>query len=244
MGISQEALGEKLNVSRQAVSKWEADGAVPEVDKLIALGRLFGVSLNELLQVEGRAELDAAGGEPEAGQEYIRCAHRQRRWRYVACGLAIVLGIAVFSAVLSRQAAQISRLERRIEELHQTDPTGLDSTAPLVADFNFSFDNGYLSSEGTSFTLYLNVIPVQSTADMTVTFQISQPGYKTQLLSGERAEGGTAFSVSHFYQKRHPGGMTISAVFDDGIRQYTQALVRVVSWSPGSGTWDILWGNE
>ena len=51
-GLSQEALGEKLGVSRQAISRWEMDGAVPEVDKLIALSKLFGVSLDELLQVE------------------------------------------------------------------------------------------------------------------------------------------------------------------------------------------------
>ena len=50
--LSQEALGEKLGVSRQAVSRWEMDGAVPEVDKLIAMARLFGVSLNQLLDVE------------------------------------------------------------------------------------------------------------------------------------------------------------------------------------------------
>ena len=37
LGLSQEALGERLGLSRQAVSKWEADAAVPEVDKLIAL---------------------------------------------------------------------------------------------------------------------------------------------------------------------------------------------------------------
>ena len=47
--LSQEALGEKLGVSRQAISRWEMDGAVPEVDKLIAMSKLFGVSLDELL---------------------------------------------------------------------------------------------------------------------------------------------------------------------------------------------------
>ena len=41
--LSQEALGEKMGVSRQAVSKWEADGAVPDTDKLIALSKLFGI---------------------------------------------------------------------------------------------------------------------------------------------------------------------------------------------------------
>ena len=52
LGLSQEALGEKTGVSRQAISKWESDSAVPEIDKLIALSRLFGVSVGWLLGVE------------------------------------------------------------------------------------------------------------------------------------------------------------------------------------------------
>ena len=36
-GLSQESLGERLGVSRQAVSKWEADAAVPELENLIAM---------------------------------------------------------------------------------------------------------------------------------------------------------------------------------------------------------------
>lgn len=51
-GLSQEALGEQLGVSRQAISKWESDGAIPEIDKLIALSRLFQVSIGWLLGVE------------------------------------------------------------------------------------------------------------------------------------------------------------------------------------------------
>ena len=62
LGLSQEGLGDKLGVSRQAVSKWEADGAVPDTDKLIALSRLFGITLNELLQVEGPPEPAGSGG--------------------------------------------------------------------------------------------------------------------------------------------------------------------------------------
>lgn len=52
LGLSQEALGEKMGVSRQAISKWEADATVPEIDKLIAMSKLFGVSLGWLLGVE------------------------------------------------------------------------------------------------------------------------------------------------------------------------------------------------
>ena len=52
LNLSQEALAEQLDVSRQAVSKWESDAAIPEIDKLIALSRLYGVSVGWLLGVE------------------------------------------------------------------------------------------------------------------------------------------------------------------------------------------------
>lgn len=54
--LSQEALGEKLGVSRQAISKWEADGAIPEIDKLIAMSKLFGVTVGWLLGTEEEPE--------------------------------------------------------------------------------------------------------------------------------------------------------------------------------------------
>lgn len=68
-GLSQEALGERLGVSRQAVSKWEADAAVPELENLIAMSRIFGVTIGALLGVEPPAGEAAAPGEgrPEDG---------------------------------------------------------------------------------------------------------------------------------------------------------------------------------
>ncbi len=47
--LSQEILAEKLNVSRQSVSKWELGQAIPEVDKIIQISKLFSVSTDELL---------------------------------------------------------------------------------------------------------------------------------------------------------------------------------------------------
>ena len=44
-GLSQEALGERLGVSRQAVSKWESDAAIPELENLFAMSRMFGFSV-------------------------------------------------------------------------------------------------------------------------------------------------------------------------------------------------------
>jgi len=49
-GLSQEELADKLGLSRQAVSKWERAEASPDTDNLICLAKLYGVSLDELLQ--------------------------------------------------------------------------------------------------------------------------------------------------------------------------------------------------
>ena len=48
-GWSQEELAEKLGVSRQAVSKWESAGSVPDLQRVIQLAELFGVETNYLL---------------------------------------------------------------------------------------------------------------------------------------------------------------------------------------------------
>jgi len=49
-GLSQETFGDKLGVSRQSVSKWETDQSVPELDKIVAISELFGVSTDYLLK--------------------------------------------------------------------------------------------------------------------------------------------------------------------------------------------------
>ena len=48
--MSQGDLAEKLNVSRQSISKWETNASVPELDKLIQLCDLFGISLDEVVR--------------------------------------------------------------------------------------------------------------------------------------------------------------------------------------------------
>ncbi len=51
-GLSQEALAERLGVSRQAISKWETGDAVPEINKLLLLANVFGVTTDWLLSEE------------------------------------------------------------------------------------------------------------------------------------------------------------------------------------------------
>ena len=64
-GLSQESLGERLGVSRQAVSKWESDASVPDLENLIAMSRIFGVTIGALLGVEP-PEAPSEGDAPES----------------------------------------------------------------------------------------------------------------------------------------------------------------------------------
>lgn len=57
-GLSQEGLAEKLDVSRQAVSRWENEGILPDCPNLLALSRLFGVSTDYLLHDDYQSDGD------------------------------------------------------------------------------------------------------------------------------------------------------------------------------------------
>jgi transcriptional regulator with XRE-family HTH domain len=60
-GLSQEELANRLNVSRQTVSKWEVGDSTPDMEKLIAMSDLFGVSLDNLVMGKEEAQTPAAG---------------------------------------------------------------------------------------------------------------------------------------------------------------------------------------
>ena len=68
-GMSQDALAERLDVSRQAVSRWERDETMPETDKVVALADLFGVTTDYLLR-QGAEE------EPQAAQPAASAPHK------------------------------------------------------------------------------------------------------------------------------------------------------------------------
>ncbi len=57
-GYSQEALAEKVSVSRQAISKWELGLTLPDTDKIIALSKVFDVTIDYLLKDEIKVNKD------------------------------------------------------------------------------------------------------------------------------------------------------------------------------------------
>lgn len=99
-GISQDALAEQLDVSRQAVSKWERDEAVPETDKIIRLAQLFGVTTDYLLMDQGPAPSSPTAPVPPV-EERIMLFLRRHGYKsgYVMMALGAficILSIAVW----------------------------------------------------------------------------------------------------------------------------------------------------
>ncbi len=91
-GFSQGDLADALEISRQSVSKWETDASIPELDKLLRLAELFGVTLDELVKGEPlREEADAPCTAPAAAPPSVH----SRQWTvgviFLCFGLLTVL---------------------------------------------------------------------------------------------------------------------------------------------------------
>ena len=74
-GLSQEALAEKIGVSRQAISKWETGEAAPEITKLPLLARTFSVTADWLLDDEAGFDEETKEEEAPAGHPYAEEGH-------------------------------------------------------------------------------------------------------------------------------------------------------------------------
>ena len=91
-GLSQEQLAEKLNVSRQAVSKWESAQAQPELDKILALSELFCVTTDYLLK-------GSRGTPPEAGPAPARRPDAAFASRVLYLAALFFLGVGLVCAL-------------------------------------------------------------------------------------------------------------------------------------------------
>lgn len=85
--LSQEDVAEKLEVSRQSVSKWETGQSVPELDKIVKLAGLFGVSVDELVR-------DGEAPRPAPPQDEAQQKVSYVGWRFTAVQTLGILLIA------------------------------------------------------------------------------------------------------------------------------------------------------
>lgn len=101
-GLSQGDLAAHLGVSRQSVSKWETDASVPELEKLLALSALFGLSLDELVRGDAptpNPQEPSPAPSPASAPQHGGISGRVLAGTVFLCffGLLVVLGLALNS---------------------------------------------------------------------------------------------------------------------------------------------------
>lgn len=109
--MSQGDLAEKLNVSRQSISKWETNASVPELDKLVQLSDLFGLSLDDLVRsdelgTDDDREEDVHPPPPQQAQIVIQ--HSLTTQKIVGF-ILLALGLLCCLLALFAESVQTSR---------------------------------------------------------------------------------------------------------------------------------------
>lgn len=95
-GWNQEELAERVGVTRQAVSRWEAGSAKPDADKIIAICDLFGVSADYLLRDHYSGEGSAAQPENQPVNALMEKAQSMTLRQWAALGTAMIGGLVMF----------------------------------------------------------------------------------------------------------------------------------------------------
>ena len=212
--LSQEALGDKLGVSRQTVYKWESDLSLPDIDKLVALSRLFQVPVGWLLGVEEEPEPQSVDFSPEQlklleeilgryqraepeelteGQrkqveELVGKPTKKRRWwPWAAAGLAALV-IAVGGVTLFQR---LDQMDRRYYEL-------ANSVGNVTSSVNRQI--------GSITDRVEEVLKAQN--DLTA-------DYGTQLVSANLAANTVTFSLRAM-PKTYTPGMSVIFLADNG----------------------------
>lgn len=111
--LTQEELAEKVGVSRQSLSKWESDGALPDTANIILLADLFGVTTDYLLREAPPAE--AAPAEAPAAPAVVQLVPPQRKappapllvgFILLILGLLVFLGLVLLSNIFPVSVAR------------------------------------------------------------------------------------------------------------------------------------------
>ena len=120
-GYSQEELAEKMGVSRQSVSKWEGALSIPDLDKILLLSQIFGVSTDYLLKDEFGEELPEPKEEiseskfrkvsMEEANSFIKVKEETAPMVALGCALCIISPIIMFLLIALQEADKIPLTE-------------------------------------------------------------------------------------------------------------------------------------
>ena len=97
-GFSQEELANRLNVSRQTVSKWEVGDSTPDMEKLAAISDLFGISLDELVLDKAPVQNDGNSTRSDIVNQVAKKVLTEQNRKIAKKGLKIAA--TIFGAIL------------------------------------------------------------------------------------------------------------------------------------------------
>lgn len=112
--LSQEQLAERISVSRQSISKWEAGETIPEIERIIELSKIFNVSTDYLLLSSVVEDLTSRTEQIEKQQESIRMDVQKQQIqseRILSSAFAYAIAFAFFAFLHLPHIANIMRVE-------------------------------------------------------------------------------------------------------------------------------------
>lgn len=245
-GLSQEALGAALGVSRQAIYKWESDSALPEIDKLITLSKRFGVSVGWLLGVEDSAFEDAPREHDRAELtetqlkmveeivgRYIAAQpapKRRKKWPFLLAAVILLFALVrLFDQFdmlrMQNESLQnnISRVERSVDSqiggISERVEEILKSQNDLTADYGVELIHRDLARNTVTFSL--RAVPKTHVDGMTAVF-LADCGSGPVESPGAAAPG-QAFTGEITAELTDSISLSVVFTYPDGTRQ-TQLL--------------------
>lgn len=248
LGLSQEGLGEQLGVSRQAIYKWESDATLPEIEKLIALSKIFGVSIGWLLGVEesapesGAAESAAQeSGELTQAQldmveEIVRRYQeaqpkppKRRKWPWVLAALVLIVVFANLFSALNELQNDFGRIENSVQYIDRNVDNQISSITSRVENIlnrmnNFTVEHSaeILSADlaANTVTFELKAVPKTYIEGMTAVFQAE---YGDGIGEVEAVQGENQ-NYSGILTCPLTDEITLSVVFVTGDKRETQSI--------------------
>ena len=245
--LSQEALGEALGVSRQSIYKWESDAALPEIDKLIGLSKLFGVSVGWLLGVEEppeaeKPEVAAATDDLSEAQlkmvkeivaRYLSAQLKQkprRKWPWVLLGFAVLIGVFSLMNRLDQINQQYQRVQMTVSNVQDSVNSQingisdrveeiLQSQNNLTAEYGTGINRANLGSNSITFSVH--AVPKTYVDGMTANFSVYN-GNDTNILSATSVLN-QKFSADITCELTDSITLSVTFVYPDGTHQ-TQLL--------------------
>jgi len=112
-GMTQLELSEAVEVSRQAVSKWESGSALPSTEKLRSLSELYGVSVDYLLN-DRKQEVEKIAPLPQEAEDDLKIPSREKRKiavKWTAVVLVILFGVITIGMTIVNRDREHLRLE-------------------------------------------------------------------------------------------------------------------------------------